>query len=573
LQFEEEYMFDRDVLDDTEGAREPIRRLLNKRYVHYRRVGEILAALSKSGFGKIVDSASTLKDIGLDAEERKDAAEKRTSIRFRMLLESLGPTFIKLGQMLSTRPDLIPEEYAEELGSLRDDVPPVPFEQIKEILEEELGKKIPEIFESFSEEPIAAASIGQVHEGILKGTKTKVAVKVQRPDIKDRIKADIEILSSLAGVLEKAFKRIENFDPEGVIEEFGHMILREIDYTIEARNIERFRKNLASEENIVIPQVYWKFSTRKVLTMEFIDGVPLDEVKKLKELNIDFKQITDTLGKAYIKQIFIDGFFHADPHQANLFAMKGNKVCFLDFGAIGYMDEETKDKISTFYISLVKQNTNGAAKALVELSGTSAQNVDFQRLEWDLRDFVDYNFLRKEEVPVDAGMNQRMVDIALKHNVMLPASFFLFERALMQVEGVCRTLNPKFDIVEIAQENIVPLLQKRYQLRPDPLQLLETARDYKKFAHSLPKRADNILTKLVADELKIKVDDTIFKDLKAYIRKVGLIIAVSLVAAALIIYIAWTGQVIDLAYLPLSLTVLSVVFIWIISIFIIYRRL
>ncbi len=566
-------MFDRDVLDDSEGAREPIRRLLNKKYVHYKRVGEILAALSKTGFGKIVDSASTLKDIGLDTEERKDAQEKRTSIRFRLLLESLGPTFVKLGQMLSTRPDLIPEEYAEELGSLRDDVPPVPFEKIEEIVEEELGKKISDVFESFGKEPIAAASIGQVHEGILKEGKIRVAVKVQRPDIKSKIKADIEILGNLAGVLEKAFKRIENFDPQGVIDEFGHMILREIDYTIEARNIERFRKNLASEKNIVIPKVYWKYSTKKVLTMEFIDGVPLDEVEKMKEMNIDFKIITDTVGKAYIKQIFIDGFFHADPHQANLFAMKGSKVCFLDFGAIGYMDEETKDMISTFYISLVQQNINQAAKSLVELSKSPARNIDFRRLEWDLRDFIDYNFLRKEDIPVDSGMNQKMVDVALKHNIMLPSSFFLFERALMQVEGVCKTLNPKFDIVEVAQSNMIPLLQKRYQLRPDPMQMLETARDYKKFMHSLPKRADNILKKLEADELKIKVDDTIFQDLKSYIRKVGLILAVSLVAASLIVYIAWTGQVIDLAYIPLSLTVISIVVIWVILVFVIYRRL
>ncbi|UCF08535.1 MAG: AarF/ABC1/UbiB kinase family protein [Thermoplasmata archaeon] len=162
----------------------------------------------------------------------------------RLLLEDLGPTFIKLGQMLSTRPDMIPDEYAKELGNLRDSVPPFPFEKVKELLESELGKTIPDIFESFEKEPIAAASIGQVHVAVLKAGKKKVAVKIQRPDVKEMIRADLNILNDMASILRRSFNNIDNFDPESVIEEFGHMILREIDYTLEGRNIERFKNNL-----------------------------------------------------------------------------------------------------------------------------------------------------------------------------------------------------------------------------------------------------------------------------------------------------------------------------------------
>jgi ubiquinone biosynthesis protein len=475
--------------------------------------------------------------------------------------------------MLSTRADLIPREYAEELGSLRDDVPPISFEKVKEIVEGELGSKINEIFESFDKKPIAAASIGQVHVGVIRGTDEKVAVKVQRPDIKKIIKADLEIFGNIADILEKAFKNIENFDPSGIIDEFGHMILREIDYTLEARNIARFRENLGSMENVVIPKVYWKFSTKKVLTMEFIEGASLDSKDKLKEMKIDNKAITDTLGKAYVKQIFIDGFFHADPHHDNVFAMKGNRVCFLDFGAIGYMNDETRDRVTTFYISLIQKKIDKAAEALIEMSGGSAKDIDYQKLEWDLRDFVDYTLLKKNNVNIAQGMNQRMVDVALNHNIMLPSSFFLFERALMQVEGVCKELNPNFDIVEVAKANMVPLMRKRYSLAPDPIQTLETARELRKFMHALPKRADKILRKLESDELKIKVDQTIFQDLKSYVRKIGLILSVSVIAAAVILYIAISDEMIDVGFLPEPLSVLSIVVIWLIAVIVIYRRL
>jgi ubiquinone biosynthesis protein len=431
-------MLNRDILDDSEGPREPIRKLLSQKYVHYKRVGEILQELSRFGFGRLWDSTSLLTDFKLDAQEKKEVASQRSSVRFRLLLESLGPTFIKLGQMLSTRADLIPKDYVEELGSLRDDVPPIPYDKVKEILEEELEGKIEDVFQSFEKEPVAAASIGQVHAGVLLKTNEKVAVKIQRPDIKKIIKADIEILNKIADILRRAFKDIENFDPQGVIDEFGHMILREIDYTLEARNIERFKKNLSSIEGVVIPKVYWQYSTKKILVMEFMDGVPLDEKEKLDEMKTDYKVVTDTLGEAYIKQIFIDGFFHADPHQDNIFVMKGNRVCFLDFGAIGYMNDDTRDQVSTFYISLIQENVKKAAEAFVDMSGGQVKDVDFQRLEWDLRDFVDYSMMKKDDVPIADGMNQRMVDIALKHNLMLPSSFFLFERALMQVEGVSR---------------------------------------------------------------------------------------------------------------------------------------
>lgn len=567
-------MIGKRVLDETgeEDVKGPIKQMLSDKYVHGKRVGEILAALSKYGFGKVWDSATLLKDLPFDSDTREELMELKDSVRFRLLLESLGPTFIKLGQMLSTRPDLIPEEYADELATLRDDVPPFPFEEVENIIKAELGKKSSEIFSSFDPDPVAAASIGQVHKAVLKGLEKKVAVKVQRPGINDIIRADIEILKDLASVLKRTFKSIENFDPEGVVEEFGHMIKREIDYTIEGRNIQRFGKNLEEEKGIVIPKVHWEFSSRKVLTMDFIKGVSIDKRKTLKKWKLDPEVLTHTLGKAYIKQIFMDGFFHADPHQGNIFVLRGNRVCFLDFGAIGYLDDETRGKVSMFYMSLVRQDSGNAAKSLMELCNVSDKDVDVHKLEWDLRDFMDYNFLKRDKVDVDKGMNQKIVTIALKHGFMLPASFVLLERALLQIEGVCKSIDPSFDIVEIAEDNLVMIMRSRYELSLDPMKHLETAHQYRKFVKTLPNRADKVLKKLENDDISIKVDTTFIDDFKHHLRRTALIVAVSIIAAALIFYVAWVGQLTDLGFLPTSMSVMFIVIIWVAVIVVIHRR-
>lgn len=566
-------MLGKNIGEEREVLKEPVRHMLSEKFVHAKRAGEILAAFSRFGFGKLWDAASLLKDVPFDSEARQDLSQEKSSVRLRLLLEDLGPTFIKLGQMLSTRPDLISQEYADELGVLRDRVPPFSFEEVRETISNELGGEISELFHSFEEKPVASASIGQVHGAVLKDGKTRVAVKVQRPGVHDIIKADMEILRNMANILSKTFRHIEHFEPEGVIGEFEHMITREIDYTLEGRNIERFKKNLASEKKVVIPKVYWKLSTKRVLTMEYMDGIALDEIGKMKAEKVDIKSITDTLGAAYIKQIFIDGFFHADPHQANVFVMKGDMVCFLDFGAIGYMDDETRELVGSFYMALITGNTKKAAQSLIELSGTPESEVNFQRLEWDLRDLLDYNILQRAKVPIDSGANQRIIDIALKHGVMLPSSFVLFERAMAQIDGVCRALNPQFDIVEVAKKNIMPVLRDRYQMKPEPMEALETAREYRKFMSTLPKRADTVLRKLESDELSVKIDGEPIDNLRRQMRKTGYILAVTIILATLMLNIAISGNSIDIDPVPVSLSAVSIVVIWIVAVFFIHRRL
>jgi ubiquinone biosynthesis protein len=552
--------------------RGPVRRMLSDRYVHFRRVGEILAALSRYGFGRAWDSASLLKDLPFDSEARHELADMRLPIRFRLFLEGLGPTYIKLGQMLSTRPDLIPEEYADELGNLRDNVPPMPFSAVRETVEGELGGKLGELFASFEEKPVAAASIGQVHKATLKEKGETVAVKVQRPGIAETVRADLEILSDLAAVLERSFSGIEHFDIRGVIAEFGRMMQREMDYTVEARNIRRFTENFSDMKEVTFPSVHWKLSSRRVLTMGFIDGFTIDKRDRLLGLKLDPAALAGTLGRAYIRMIFVDGFFHADPHQGNLFVLADGRICFLDFGAIGYLDEGARDRVALFYISLIRGQVGRSARLLMELSGASERTVDLRSLEWDLRDFMDFTALRRQNVALDRGMNQRIVAIAMKHKVMLPSSFVLLERALAQVEGVCRTLDSGFDIIALAEGNLPMLLEARYRPKPDPIQAIETARSYRRFTRELPARMDRLFKKLEGGEVTIKVDPSIFDGLKASVRRTGLIVAVTLIAAAFILYIGWEGQRIELELLGRTVGAGAVFGAWLAAVLLLARR-
>jgi ubiquinone biosynthesis protein len=562
-------------LSDETGEKDvrgPIRRMLSDKYAHYKRVGEILAALSRYGFGRAWDSASVLKDLPFDSEARKEVMDLRTPVRFRQFLEGLGPAFIKLGQLLSTRPDLIAEEYADELANLRDNVPPVPFEVIKETVESELEGKLEGIFSSFEQKPVAAASIGQVHRAILKGTGQKVAVKVQRPDVAGTVRADIEILKDIVGVLERSFSSIDRFNARGVVEEFERMLLREIDYTIEARNIRRFTENFEDMPEVSFPVVHWKQSSRRVLTMDFIDGFTIDKKEELGKLKLDPAKLTATLGRAYIKMIFLDGFFHADPHQGNIFVLKDGRVCFLDFGAIGYLDDDMRAKATMFYMSLIRQDAAKAAGLLMQLSGATERTVDIHNLEWDLRDFLDFSVLSSQKVHLSRGMNQRIATISMKHGVMLPSSFVLMERALAEIEGVCRTLDPEFDITILARNNLDVMLKARYTPELDPLQAIETARSYRELVRDLPGRLDRLLKKLETDDFRVKVDGSLFDDIKKNIRRMGLIIAVTIMAASLVIYMGWEGQGLNLQFVHVTIGVLAIVFAWVLAVAVIYRR-
>jgi ubiquinone biosynthesis protein len=306
--------------------------------------------------------------------------------------------------------------------------------------------------------------------------------------------------------------------------------------------------------------------------MDFIDGFTIDNQAELAKMKADPAKLTAALGKSYIKMIFVDGFFHADPHQGNIFVLRDGRICLLDFGAIGFLDEDMRDKVAMFYMSLIKQHAGQAARLLMEISGASERTVDLHLLEWDLRDFLDYSALAQQKVNLSRGMNQRIVTIAMKHGVMLPSSFVLLERALAEIEGVCRTLDPAFDITKVAQDNLGMMLKARYRPKLDPLQTVETARRYRKLMRELPGRLDRLLAKLEKDDFTVKVDHSLFDGIKATVRRTGMMLSVTILAASLILYIGWEGQRIELQFVHLTIGVAAIVVAWLAAAVWIVRR-
>jgi ubiquinone biosynthesis protein len=568
-------MMGRDITDELvsdEEVKRGLRKVLSERYNNFKRAAEITAALSRYGFGRLGDQVSRVKELKQDPEATEEMKAKPQAVRFRLLLESLGPTFIKLGQMLAVRPDLIDDEFAEELGNLRDAVPPETMETIKATLEAELGGPVDQFFDDFPTETVAAASIGQVLKARVKGTDEWVAVKVQRANILKTIKADVKILKDLSRLLSRAFSSIERFDPEGTVEEFGIMVVRELDYTLEARNIQRLADNMAHVQGVRLPKLYLGLSTGKVLTMEYVEGFPLDELDSPGAPNVDKAALVEALSEAFIKQIFIDGFFHADPHHGNLLVNADGQIVMIDVGAVGYLDTATREMVTDFYLAMMAGKEEEAAVAMVDVCGESLGNVNTSRLSLDLRDFLDYQDLRRKGVDLDKGINQKVVDILLRNDLNPPSSYVLLDRTMLHVEGVARSLDPDIDYMTLASKNMGMVARERLIPDREPLQALLTAREYADFMRELPSRMDRILTKVENDKLGVTVSLPWIDELKNQVRKGALMACISMFVVALIGYLAWAGEKLEIPLIGLQVGIPLIFGVWVYALWFIWKR-
>ncbi len=551
-----------DELATDEEVQRGLKKILSRKYQNFKRAAQIAGALSKYGFGRLGDSAKAVKEAGGDPYEDTKVRNLSQPVRFRLLLESLGPTFVKLGQMLSTRPDLIDEEVAEELRNLRDNVPPEPIEVTRRIVEKELDAPVDQLFDDFPEEPLAAASIGMVYKARLKGRDEWVAVKVQRPDIVKVIRSDIAILKDMSKLLTAAFKSIQRFNPVAAVEEFGIMIVRELDYTLELRNIKRFEQNLADFDKVRVPRAYAELSTSKVLTMEFVDGVPLDKLDAPGAPQVDPKDIVEPLATAFVKMIFVDGFFHADPHHGNLFVDHDGKVVLIDMGAVGYLEGSLKSEITDFYMALMQGDEEAAAEAVIIVCGATTSEVSMSRLALDMRDYMDFLDLKKDGVELDRGINQNVVTVLLKNNLHPPASFTLLERAMLQIQGVVEDLDPTVDYMNVASENVGMLMRQKLMPDRDPIRRLMAARATIDFLQDLPSRADRLMRKVENDQFKVVVEVPFLDDLRRMVRKSAVMISISLMAFAMILStvvagVNWVGPVFNIQF-----TVSFIIVIW-----------
>ena len=420
-----------------------------------RRKAEISKILAKHGFGLIVDFAGLGKFVpfhwGLFGHRKRDIPYTAPE-HLRMVFEELGPTFIKLGQILSTRPDLLPEEYTSELTKLQDRIPPCPSDEIKAVIEEELGKTIGELFKSFEEVPLASASIGQVHRAVLKDG-TPVVVKVQKPGVERRIREDLEILEEVVQRLKDHWEPARKWDLEGLLEEFSYTIRNELDYIREGRNAETFRKNFQKDVNLYVPEVFWEYTTQKVLVMEEIKGVKISDRGGIRQMGLDPSEIAKRGAEIYMHMFFRDGFFHGDPHPGNFIILQDGRIALLDFGMVGVMDDLMRMNFIQLMYGIVKGDMSLVMDALRDL-GIQGDPRKETMLRKELELLFSYYLLQPvSELRLSKVVNETF-RIVHRYNISLPSDLFLLMKTIGMAEGLLSSLDPGFRMITVIEPYI-----------------------------------------------------------------------------------------------------------------------
>ncbi len=505
-----------------------------------KRFREILTVLFEEGFdfwiGKIRlrHKVPVTKRVKARIEKKKKFSIEK---RLRLTLERLGPTFIKFGQVLSVRPDLIPKSYIKELEKLQDKVPQFSYAVVKEQIKKELGKNIDEIFLEFEKKPIASASISQVHKAVLKN-KDKVAVKIQRPDVKKIMETDIEIMFYFAKLLENHMPSIRKFNPTKIIEEFKKWTEKELDFKREAVNIKIFAKNFSRDKAIKIPKIHDDFTTNKILVMEFIDGIELHNIKQIKKKKINLRPLIDKGFEAILTQVFIHGFFHADPHPGNIIITNDKKIAFVDFGIVGHFSEELKAKSIDLFYGIIENDTENIVDTLVNISDTEIENKE--ELKYEISDLlVPLQDTDIEKVKVSYILEE-ILNISLSHGLKIPTPFVLFGKTVITLEGIALEYDPTFKLVESSRPFIEKLMRRKY----NPVYAFNTfMKDmfkFKKFAEEFPEKTSRALDKIEKGKIRVDIEDTDIKQLSLELDKSSNRIAYSMLITALLIVGALT---------------------------------
>ncbi|MBC2717561.1 MAG: AarF/ABC1/UbiB kinase family protein [Desulfobacteraceae bacterium] len=507
-------------------------------YRHFARYRQIVTILFKYGFENILGAFKIDKyiNVGLKliSRKRRELMDNHSRPqRVRMALEDLGPTFIKLGQALSMRPDFVSVEFINELSKLQDMVPPCDFPEIKAIIESEFNLEIDEIFDFFDITPIASASIGQVHKARLKDGR-EVAVKVQRPDLDKLIAVDLGIMYHLASLIENNIAEISFIRPVKIVEEFTRIIAKELDYNIEANHLERFARDFSDDPTIHIPEVYRILTSKRVLTMEFIYGTKASDIKSLEKAGIDKKKITCNGANLLLKQIFDHGFFHSDPHSGNIFILANNVIAMLDFGQVGAVDQQSKEDFVDLIESVVLQNPFKATRQLLRITYWD-KKPDIRRLEKEVADFIG-NHLHKPLKELNISLLiQDLLNIVSRYKLRIPPDIFLMMKALGTIEGIARRLDPDFDMIEQAAPFIKQIKMERVTPQRLSDDLYTLTGEFIQFFKQFPTDMMEISRLIKEQKLSLRIDKKSLETIQSANNKTGNRISFSIIIAALII--------------------------------------
>lgn len=482
--------------------------------------------------------AGILMKYGRNVPDPEAAAESDLPEKLASDLEALGPTFIKLGQVLSARTDLLPPAYLEALARLQDDIEPFPFADVQRIVEEELGARLSKAFTVFEEKPIAAASLGQVHRAALRDGRA-VAVKVQRPGVAETIEKDLEALDEIAGFLGSRTETGRRYDLTGMVNEFRTAIMQELDYTQEADNLRTIGANLAEFELIVVPQPIEGYTAKRVLTMDYVGGTKVTEVSPVVKLDLQRDVLSDMLVRAYLKQIVLDGVFHADPHPGNVLITESGQLALIDLGMIGRLSPQMQERL----LKLLLAVSEGRGEDVAEVAITLGEK---------LPEFNDAGFRRDIAALVGRVGHQNVAQFqigrvfldltqVINNNAMrAPAELTMLGKTLLNLDQVARALDPQLDVNEAIRRNGVELMTRRMKKVATSGGILATVLEAKEFAEKLPGRVNRVLDALAASELKLKVevidDGAIIEGLQKVANRIthGLILAAMIVAAAMV---------------------------------------
>jgi ubiquinone biosynthesis protein len=501
-----------------------------------RRVRQVIGVMIGYGFESLIEYLHLTPFMARGARLFRRSGEitqLSPAERMRLALEELGPSFIKLGQLLSTRPDIIPRNYLEEFAKLQDQVPGFPFSQVRTIIQEELGGDIAELFASFSEEPIAAASIAQVHAATMMSGE-EVVVKIRRPGIVEEVETDIEVLMGLALLAERHFSENTSFNPTALVKEFARSIRRELELSREGRTIERMSGFFTGDPTLRFPRVYWDVTSSGVLTLECMHGIKVSDLESLDAAGLDKKLIARRGADAFIRQVLEHGFFHGDPHPGNVFILPGNVICLLDFGMMGRLDSSSREFFVDFLLSVVSKNPDRIISLLL-YSGDLNDTLDRRSLRRDLSDFIDdFYDLPFAEMSVGKILGDLIALIA-EYRIHFRPDFMMLAKALMTVEGMGRMLDPEFDMVEQVRPFVEKAAANRLSIGHISQEVGDSFQSYYNLARTLPDDMKEILNRLNRNKFKIDLEH---RGLEHFIReldKSGNRLSSSLIIAALLV--------------------------------------
>lgn len=512
---------------------------INRNLRSIRRYRTILGILIKYGFGHVVEQLNISYYLELGRRivtlgtAPKEIERLTQPVRLRLAMEELGPTFVKLGQILSTRPDLLPREYIEEFRKLQDNVPAIPVDAICAQIQRELGVPLETLFAEFSPCPIAAASIAQVHRGRLQSGE-EVVVKVRRPGIDQVIATDLDILAGLAYLLHQHVPASHVYDPLGIVREFRRILAREMDFSREGRTIDRFGVNFRDDPTVHVPRVFWEHTGETVLTMEYVDGIKISDVQRLTARGADLKAIARNGADAILKQVLIHGFFHGDPHPGNVYILEGNTVCFLDYGMVGRIDEDLRYQLVDLIAAILDRDVDRVLGSLL-FSGTLAEEIETRQLRRDLAEFIDDYY----ELPlqdINAGrLLTEFIDILTTYHIRFPSDLMLLAKALVTIEGIGRQLDPEFNMIS----HIKPFMYRLARERVSPAGLAREAfqvtQGYGALMKSLPRDLKELINRINRNKFKIDLEHRGLERLIVDLDKSSNRISFSLLIASLIV--------------------------------------